>query len=573
MGLEHDEVTRRVERRVVDRADDQALVLRLDLSTPLARRDAEALLVESHHAAQHPIEGVVAPYAVRADPHQVEVTLEAVHPELARLDHLLDGARRKRETLSASLAAALASTVAHLAHQIHLAAPLAGTPRIHRGIRPSSVLLSPAGSVALLGAGFPVLDALLVPTPERESDRLRYLAPEAARGEPIDSRSDVYALGALYYDLAAREPYRSRSATSDLGQKALEGRDPDLPGTLMDPRPSLIRLLSRALAPHPGKRFARALDFAEAVEAELTQSGLAFAGPHDLTAALETYLGEEVPRGPQTLVAPARASRSASPLRISMTTPPRHEAPTEDLLLDTASHASAWQDLLGEDARPHQKPSSADSNAHPHWEPSDPALQNATFAETPPAQSARLTMPLAPRNALDALKTPTGKTESARPYIRPPRKTGTTPRVGLLIGGLLVVLLGLGLYLQLQRAPSNVQPAPQPRETETARDPKPDPNPQNPPKGRNGRTPSPNSAEQASPRPIQLLSVISQPSGATVELDGGYIGQTPLVLKHEFAKSQYTLTILQEGYQRWEKVVSPDPRLHTINVLAVLQKE
>lgn len=569
----------------------------MDLGAPLERRDAEALLVESHHAAQHPIEGVLAPYAVRADPLGVEMTLEAVHPELARLDHLLESIRHRGETLRPSLAAALASTVAHLAHQIHLAAPLAGASRVHRALRPSSILLSPAGSVALLGAGFPILDALLIPSPERESDRLRYLAPEAARGEPIDGRSDVYALGTLYYELAAQEPYRAACATSDLGQKALEGRAPDLPGTLVDPRAPLLRLLSRALAPQAEMRFASALGFAEAVETELGESGLAFAGPQDLSQTLEAYLGAHLPRGPQALVAPARASSRSGSRVVPKSTPTRPEPPAKDLLLasrpPSQTPSSPWRDLVEDDwpgEPPRAPPAAVKTTSLSSRRPPSRAAAETVVAGNgrsaavvaPPShgtEQARLMLPGVPRTPSE----PTAPTPPARPVSVSARISprigspgGSRPRAGLLIAVLLLALAGLGVYARFQGLePSGSKAAPDHPATDLPSN-RSEAKPPNPSNGPSGQRIRPFPAKVSPPpaaKPIQLLSVISQPSGATVELDGGYIGRTPLVLKHQFEKSQYKVTILQEGYERWEKMVSPDPKLRTINVLAVLQKK
>lgn len=591
MGLERDEVIRRVERRRIDKADERRLVLWMELAHPLERQDAEALLVESHHAAQHPIEGVLAPYAVRADPRGVEMTLEAVHPQLARLDHLLNAMRESGGALSAPLAAALASTIAHLAHQIHLAAPLAGAARVHRALRPGSVLLSPAGSVALLGAGLPVLDALLVPTPEREPDRLRYVAPEAARGEPIDSRSDVYALGALYYELSAREPYRAPSATSDLGQKALEGRAPDLPGTLHDPRESLVRLLRRALAPNTTMRFASALAFAEAVEAELGESGLAFAGPSDLSAALERYLTDRAPRGPEALVAATYDLETTDTDAPPKPAPMCREPPTEDLRLTnrppTRLPSSAWRDLLEEDT-PRPSPESIPPPSRPPNRA--PSVILASSVTVGPEAHAPETSEL-PTEPLEASDSPaaSGLTESdppesrtvptalealysddtdgtARPrrFSRTPLPSRSRPRMWLVVAALVVVLVGLALYAGLRSVVESEPLNDGAGRTEP---------PSGAPAAKTPAAPPQVAAQPATTEPIRLLSVISQPSGATVELDGGYIGKTPLVLKHAFAKSTYTLTILQDGYHRWEKVVSPDPKLQTINVLAVLEKE
>ena len=49
-----------------------------------------------------------------------------------------------------------------------------------------------------------------------------YMAPEQARGEPVDQRADVFALGAmLYHLLAGMPPYNARTATDVIAAAAL----------------------------------------------------------------------------------------------------------------------------------------------------------------------------------------------------------------------------------------------------------------------------------------------------------------------------------------------------------------
>jgi serine/threonine-protein kinase len=96
------------------------------------------------------------------------------------------------------------------------AAGLAAAARaglIHRDVKPSNLMLLADGTVKVTDFGLakpvktgddPALTAMgvVVGTPD-------YIAPEQARGEPIDSRVDVYALGCtLFFLFAGRPPYR-----------------------------------------------------------------------------------------------------------------------------------------------------------------------------------------------------------------------------------------------------------------------------------------------------------------------------------------------------------------------------
>ena len=100
---------------------------------------------------------------------------------------------------------------------------------------------------------------------------LGYVAPEQIRGERLDARADVYALGCvLYHSLAGVPPYQRESDEATLwahlndDPPSLHDRAPDVPA-------SFDAVLARAMAKDPDDRFPSAGD--------LGRAALAAAGP------------------------------------------------------------------------------------------------------------------------------------------------------------------------------------------------------------------------------------------------------------------------------------------------------
>jgi serine/threonine-protein kinase len=99
-----------------------------------------------------------------------------------------------------------------------------------------------------------------------------YMAPEQWTGQPVDGRSDIYALGVTAYLMATgRLPYpRGQVAELVLSPSAPMPMAPHL----LNPRipAGLSQVILRALARRPDERFARALDFKHALEAAMSQA-------------------------------------------------------------------------------------------------------------------------------------------------------------------------------------------------------------------------------------------------------------------------------------------------------------
>jgi len=145
---------------------------------------------------------------------------------------------------------------------------------VHRDIKPGNVLLQ--DGEALL-ADFGIALAVTEAGGERLTGTglsigtLQYMSPEQASGEhDLDARSDIYALGAVTYEMLAGEPPVTGGTARSMLAKLLTERPTPLRVVRDGVPPSVDDAVMRALAKAPADRFAGAREFAEALTATPT---------------------------------------------------------------------------------------------------------------------------------------------------------------------------------------------------------------------------------------------------------------------------------------------------------------
>ena len=169
---------------------------------------------------------------------------------------------------------------------------------VHRDLKPSNVLLGDYGETVVIDWGLAKdLDAAETPSSQNRGPRAfvervsqpkldsasstltvagavmgtpAYMPPEQARGELVDERADVFALGAmLYHLLAGVPPYNARTATEVLASAADGNFSPLSKREKRVPR-ELAAIVERAMALEPRERYPHAGGLADELRRFLT---------------------------------------------------------------------------------------------------------------------------------------------------------------------------------------------------------------------------------------------------------------------------------------------------------------
>jgi tetratricopeptide (TPR) repeat protein len=169
---------------------------------------------------------------------------------------------------------------------------------VHRDVSPQNILVDKEGRLKLVDFGIAKAAARLTRTQSGTlKGKLSYMAPEQARGEPLDHRADQFAAGILLWEmLTGRRLFGGRNELLILDQ--VQKSDPVPPSTVKAGVPrSVDRAVLRALRWHPDERFADTAAFERALQAcleEIVPGG---------RADLEPIVARTLARQPETTAA------------------------------------------------------------------------------------------------------------------------------------------------------------------------------------------------------------------------------------------------------------------------------
>ncbi len=221
---------------------------------------------------------------------------------------------------------------------------------VHRDLKPANVKITPQGKVKVLDFGLAKAvagdpsspDATQSPTITAAATQAgvvigtaAYMSPEQARGRSVDKRSDIWAFGAVVYEmLTGRKAFEGETISDTLA--AVLRADVDWSALPRETPPSVRRVLKRCLDRDLKTRFhdvadARiAMDETEAVIGTTSSAPPTVARPSALWPAIAAALLVLAAVGWWRALGTAAPSRAAGPTRLSIMLPAGVSLPYDD---------------------------------------------------------------------------------------------------------------------------------------------------------------------------------------------------------------------------------------------------
>jgi serine/threonine protein kinase len=163
---------------------------------------------------------------------------------------------------------------------------------VHRDVSPQNVLVSYAGEVKIADFGIAKATGKLHKTESGAvMGKIRYMSPEQINGEPLDGRSDIFALGTIFWELLVGSALWNGDNPGAVSDQVKNAKVDPPSRRGRDVPPELDRIALKALERGRDARYGRAADLARELSAWLAQ-----AAPSLTREDVGAFVAEVIPR-------------------------------------------------------------------------------------------------------------------------------------------------------------------------------------------------------------------------------------------------------------------------------------
>ena len=212
------------------------------------------------------------------------------------LRELLRRCSRGRISLPIEFSLAVVIETLRALDYAHRACDESGQPLaiVHRDVSPSNILLSFEGEVKLCDFGIARAMASDSATADEPAGKSGYMSPEAALGQELDCRADVFCVGIILWELlAGRRLYKAPKGSAPSLERAALAEIPPLPVRGLTQETQLHEIVKRALSRDVADRYLSAREMLEDLENYAELAGLD-ASPLRFRDWLNEHFGRDI---------------------------------------------------------------------------------------------------------------------------------------------------------------------------------------------------------------------------------------------------------------------------------------
>jgi tRNA A-37 threonylcarbamoyl transferase component Bud32/tetratricopeptide (TPR) repeat protein len=179
---------------------------------------------------------------------------------------------------------------------------------VHRDLKPANIHILPGGKVKIMDFGLARLSTSEMTSTGMVMGTPHYMSPEQVRGQKADSRSDIFALGCVFYEiLTGHKPFDAESLHAVL-YKVMQEEPPSLREAASDVPEAILQVVDKALAKNPAERFQNASDMLAGLRQ--ARQAVAAGRGHERVPGLDRTPGAPATREPVPVAPPRQRAAS-----------------------------------------------------------------------------------------------------------------------------------------------------------------------------------------------------------------------------------------------------------------------